>query len=193
MQTESSLVSSGQAVRVVGLGVYWIRCLITQKVYIGSSIDVAKRLDQHVAELRSGKHHSIKLQNAWNKYGEDAFDMDLVDPVYIPANLRSAETYYIELYDSYNNGYNCTTMTGQNSTIPPEVKKKMSSSAKLAGRDPELRRLRSERAKAQHATGKLGQACWKPGTSKLVGKKLQGKKRPDVTARMKGNQYARKQ
>lgn len=178
--------------RTMGLGVYMIRCLATGKVYIGSSENVANRLDKHIYLLRRGCHHSRRLQRAWDKYGPQAFDCDLVDPVYDLTRLREAEQFWINRYDSYRNGYNGTTHTGQGSTIPAEVKAKMSVSAQKVGTGPLLRRKRSEAARAQHAAGKLGRQCWKPGTAEIVAEQLRNRPRPDVAARMRGNQHARK-
>lgn len=174
----------------MGAGVYWIRNRTTGKVYIGSSVDIASRIDDHIRLLTANKHHSLKLQSSWNKHGADAFDFDVVDVISFASLLRTAEARYIAKYDSYVNGYNGTTMTGDGTSIPQEVRDKMSESAKRAGQNPSLRLTRSERAKAQHAAGKLGQATWKPGTSKLVGAKLKGRSRPDVSKYMRGNTHA---
>ena len=50
-------------------GVYQIKNLINGKLYIGSSIDVDKRLKSHFSALDKGCHNNAYLQNAWNKYG----------------------------------------------------------------------------------------------------------------------------
>jgi len=41
--------------------------------YIGSSVDMLKRKNQHLRELRSNKHHSYHLQNAFKECGETNF------------------------------------------------------------------------------------------------------------------------
>jgi len=48
-------------------GVYAIWCNGNQKIYIGSSVDILKRINQHKRELRTGKHHNPILQRSWNK------------------------------------------------------------------------------------------------------------------------------
>lgn len=60
-------------------GVYAIRCLVSGRVYIGSSQDIALRFKDHRTLLRTGKHHCIGLQRAWNKYGEIAFVVDVLE------------------------------------------------------------------------------------------------------------------
>lgn len=54
-------------------GIYIIINKINQHCYIGSSYNITKRLNRHKLELRTNKHHSKYLQNAYDKYGVEAF------------------------------------------------------------------------------------------------------------------------
>jgi len=54
-------------------GIYKIENTVNGKVYIGSSNNIDKRFKDHLNSLNKNKHHSRKLQNAYNKYGEDVF------------------------------------------------------------------------------------------------------------------------
>ena len=45
-------------------GVYCIKNLLNQKVYIGSCISFLGRLKRHYYYLRMNKHHSQKLQRS---------------------------------------------------------------------------------------------------------------------------------
>lgn len=47
-------------------GIYYIE--IESKGYVGSTQNLKVRLQSHINGLRSGKHHSKYLQNAYNKY-----------------------------------------------------------------------------------------------------------------------------
>lgn len=58
------------------IGVYTISG--AGRVYVGSSCDVKRRWYHHRRSLRRGDHHSILLQRAWSKYGEDAFQWKIV-------------------------------------------------------------------------------------------------------------------
>ena len=52
-------------------GIYSISsALKTERMYIGSAINIEKRWNEHRSTLRSGKHYSQKLQRHFNKYGE---------------------------------------------------------------------------------------------------------------------------
>lgn len=61
-------------------GVYRIRNMIDGKVYIGSSTrSFRKRWAEHRNHLRLGKHHSVRLQRAWNKHSEESFIFEIVE------------------------------------------------------------------------------------------------------------------
>ena len=60
-------------------GIYRIRNTKNGKFYIGSSDDIARRWKEgHMSKLGRGIHENPHLQNAWNKYGRDAFAMEVV-------------------------------------------------------------------------------------------------------------------
>jgi len=62
----------------------------------------------HFSSLRSGKHENIHLQNAWNKYGEDAFFFEVLERNLSPIGVNERERYWIAHFDSFVNGYNRT-------------------------------------------------------------------------------------
>jgi group I intron endonuclease len=51
-------------------GVYQIYNPINNKRYIGSSINVERRLKEHLRNLKKNTHCNIYLQSAYNKYKE---------------------------------------------------------------------------------------------------------------------------
>lgn len=54
-------------------GLYMILCLETNEYYIGSSTNMFKRKQQHLSALKNRKHHSYKLQKAFDQFGEGKF------------------------------------------------------------------------------------------------------------------------
>lgn len=76
-------------------GIYSCTYIKTGKRYIGSSSNTKKRLREHLWALRSGLHKSPYLQNAWNKYGENAFKWDVEEFCEVK-DLLLREQYYID-------------------------------------------------------------------------------------------------
>ena len=60
-------------------GIYAIKNLINDKMYIGSSVDVDIRYKSHISALRNTNHPNRYLQAAFNKHGEKAFDFELLE------------------------------------------------------------------------------------------------------------------
>lgn len=60
------------------IGIYKIRNRVNGKEYIGSSVRILRRFRDHKYALRRGEHKNKKLQNAWNKHGEHAFEFCVV-------------------------------------------------------------------------------------------------------------------
>ena len=89
------------------IGIYAIKNKITNKMYIGQAINIQKRFISHKKSLIKKMHHSIKLQNSWNKYGEENFEFLIIEKCLID-ELNSREIYWINHYNSHNKGYNCT-------------------------------------------------------------------------------------
>jgi len=111
-------------------GIYRITNLSNNKVYIGSSLNITRRIKDHLYKLGLGKHHSVLLQRAWDKYGWEYFDIDILESC--DKNLlQDREQYYLDLYESYSprKGYNISKDTlcfGRGLKHSIEWKQKMS-------------------------------------------------------------------
>ncbi len=129
------------------IGIYTIECVITGKCYVGSSINIRRRLNRHRAALSQGKHGSVLLQRAWDKYGAGTFDMCIVE-LCTRDDLLSREQWWIDHTDSdYNVAREAGRVTGWRATN----EQKLASSArarKMWSDDPERRRLASKQAAA---------------------------------------------
>jgi len=62
-------------------GIYKITCKNNNKFYIGSSININRRLKDHVRLLRKNKHRNKYLQDSWNKYKEQNFKFEIIEMV----------------------------------------------------------------------------------------------------------------
>lgn len=82
-------------------GIYQIRNLVNGKRYVGSAVCVRKRWSEHRSDLRSGRHHSVALQRAWKRYGENSFEFLVVE--ICPKNeLIQREQVHIDVRSEYN-------------------------------------------------------------------------------------------
>lgn len=94
---------------IVIKGIYSIE--INNKYYIGkdTSIHKNKRLKEHLALLNKNEHYNKYLQNAYNKYHKIyKYQILFMDEYISNDELSDIEKFYIETFDTYNNGYNLT-------------------------------------------------------------------------------------
>lgn len=62
-------------------GIYAIINMAANRVYVGSAISVKQRWHTHRSHLRRGISNSRRLQNSWNKHGEEAFSFYMLEAV----------------------------------------------------------------------------------------------------------------
>lgn len=93
-----------------GFGIYSITNTCTGDMYIGQTIrSFDERWRKHKNKLKNNKHENSMLQRAFNKYGEEAFEYNVIHLCEEIDRISELEIYYIKKYDSFNNGYNLTT------------------------------------------------------------------------------------
>jgi group I intron endonuclease len=61
------------------VGIYQIKNLINNKLYIGSSLNVSERKYKHFWMLSNGIHDNEYLQNSYNKYGCENFIFEMIE------------------------------------------------------------------------------------------------------------------
>ena len=90
------------------IGIYKITFNGTNKCYIGSSFNIATRKTTHLNYFSNNNHHSVKLQNAFNKYGIDNLIFEVIEECFDVTRdeLFEREQFYIDKYNSFSNGYN---------------------------------------------------------------------------------------
>jgi group I intron endonuclease len=89
------------------IGIYGIFNKKNGKRYIGQATDFIKRKSDHLTLLRHGKHHSPHLQAAYDKYGEQSFEIRLIENCTID-KLDERELYWIDHHKTTDRqfGYN---------------------------------------------------------------------------------------
>ena len=92
------------------IGIYKITNTINNKVYIGQSIDIAKRWREHKRRaFVQNKEYNKYLYNAFRKYGLENFSFEIIKEC-PREQLDKLECFYIRQYNSCNElyGYNET-------------------------------------------------------------------------------------
>lgn len=96
-------------------GVYQIKNLSNEKIFIGSSNDLRAIWNRHQAQLNFGSHPITELQKDWKELGKDNFEYSILtqikekddEPIDIGKELKELESLYLdELQPFGDNGYN---------------------------------------------------------------------------------------
>lgn len=87
-------------------GIYKITCTGNNKMYIGQSLAIKRRWNDHQKALKKGCHYNKYLQRAYNKYGEESFVYEILE-LCNKEKLNERERFYISLFNSFKDGFNC--------------------------------------------------------------------------------------
>lgn len=105
--------------------IYAITHLASGKRYVGSTVNPTYRWIKHRSELKNNRHHCRYLQNAWNKYGRDAFAFSILRE--LPTNERLAraisELAEIDALPCYNS--RIAHRNGQNFENSPATRRRI--------------------------------------------------------------------
>ncbi len=89
-------------------GIYIIKNKINDKVYVGQSVDIMVRWYAHKQAAKSfTRDGRTKIHTAMRELGIDNFYLEILE-LCDYSKLSEREIYWIDYYDSYNNGYNMT-------------------------------------------------------------------------------------
>ena len=92
-----------QAELLTEKGVYQIRNLITERIYVGSTkMSFQKRYFHHVNRLRNNAHKNAYLQHSFNKHGEDNFIFEILEVCSKDKCLEREQHYLDNTIDLYN-------------------------------------------------------------------------------------------
>lgn len=113
-------------------GIYCIRNLINNKVYIGKSKNIYKRIHQHLYDLKNQRdNENIYLLRSWIKYGEFNFEYFVLEYLEKDDELvAKRELYWMSIYDSLNNGYNLRSDSDSRMIVNEKTSEKISNRLK---------------------------------------------------------------
>jgi group I intron endonuclease len=117
-------------------GVYCIKHLPSNRIYIGSTSDSFKsRLKSHLEKLNKNQHHCRFLKNCWNKYGQSDFKFYILCFVDWTVEYGTADVLYVEQFylDTFKPEFNSATEAAspKGYTHTEETKLKLSQIAVL--------------------------------------------------------------
>lgn len=146
--------------------IYLIANSATGKYYLGSTANYRKRIRDHFRMLRDNKHHSVHLQNSWNRWGEDYFYPVLL---YETDNLLAAEQRELDILRDmdWSMTYNVSPRAGGGDIISchPEREKIQQKSAERYREY--LSTLSEEEKSEKYGRPGVANSNWKGGVAKL--------------------------
>lgn len=96
--------------------IYKATNVATGEVYVGATtISLQERINDHYN--KATKNYGHKFQNAIREYGFESFIWEQIDTGINTDELALKEKYYIQKFDSFNNGYNSDRGGGFKKTI----------------------------------------------------------------------------
>ena len=114
-------------------GIYKIRNILNDKIYVGSAVNLKKRWFHHRKLLRADTHFNIHLQRAWGIDGEENFCFEVIE-LCQKNQLLSKEQYHIDCSGCADDaiGYNLNPVAGSQlgRKWSDESRKKISDSLK---------------------------------------------------------------
>lgn len=161
-------------------GIYAIRNILNNKVYIGKAKCIYQRMHDHVSKLnKKHKDENEHLINAWHLYGRDNFEYIVLE--YLPLNpelIKQRELYWQRVYKACNReyGYNFREDSETGMICHDETRKKMS-------------RTHTERFKNPLERAKCSHDFWKKNPDKL---KEMSEKVSDLNIKYYIDQYDKK-
>lgn len=84
-------------------GIYKITNKLNNKIYIGQSVNIKRRWQEHIYDNRKNSLIHLAIQ----KYGKDNFDFEVIE-LCEQKELDTKEQYWINYYQSFDKGYNLT-------------------------------------------------------------------------------------
>ena len=102
------------------MGVFQIRNLTNEKVFVGSSLNLDGILNRHKFALIAGSHQNKALQADWNEFGAENFAFEILEELEPRENLDNKrelnflEDLWLEKLQPFGErGYNERKMTRQ--------------------------------------------------------------------------------
>jgi len=123
-------------------GIYVIKNMINDKIYIGKSIDVYKRIQKHILSLNKElkKHVNFNIQKDWLEYGKENFQYKIVERTLLDEQeLYDRELYWIQHAMKTNRCYNLRIDSDSKCIVSDETRQRCSEAQIIRFSDPKER------------------------------------------------------
>jgi len=135
-------------------GIYQITNQTNGNRYIGSAVNLQKRWQNHLSALRHGRHGNRHLQRAYDKYGEGAFELSVLEYVENPSQLIPCEQHFFDMLSpEYNVAPTAGSALGVRHSL--ETRRKMSK-ARMGRRNPNYGKHPSPETRAKLSAAHKG-------------------------------------
>ena len=166
-------------------GIYQIRNLINNKIYVGSSVNLNRRKAKHFDFLQKNKHTNSKIQNSYNKHSAENFVFEIIEYVGDLTKLIEREQHYI---DTLKPWYNLSPTAGNNLGIKHTLEARQNMSKAKKGS------FQSEEAKLRRKGTNLGRKHSEESKRKMSESQKNGSRsieqRHKISETLKGTKHA---
>ena len=167
-------------------GIYAIVNRVTNDMYVGSSVTIARRWRTHKSQLNNNKHYCLHLQNAYAKYGANFFDWKIIEYVEDNSSLIQREQIWIDFFSpAYNKRHIANSPLGTKHSAETRAKMSVSAKKKIFTKE---HKLNISKAKKGVSTISIEQ---RKLLSELAKNKVfSAESRAKISASLKGNKRA---
>lgn len=147
-------------------GIYKIVNKINRKFYIGSAKNINKRWKRHLTALQSGKHENIHLQRAFDKYGQIAFYLEVIE--YCRTDfLLILEQHYLDSLNpwDFNTGYNIGRKSSGGDNLSSNPRREEIIKLMVEKQTEEISKMSGEDKKQRWSRPGSSNGNWKGGSS----------------------------
>lgn len=168
-------------------GIYEIVNQVNGKRYIGSAINFDRRCNQHRSRLTNGSHHNRHLQQAWAKYGPDAFTFRLLRSCE-PEDLIRLEQQAIE---ELSPEYNVCRIAGSTLGVTLTIETRQKIGARMRGRQRSPEAIEASASKLRGRKLPIERIAHLVGNSHAVGTKHTAEWKAANAERMRGRDHSK--
>jgi group I intron endonuclease len=153
--------------------IYKIENIRTSDCYIGSTVNYSRRSKRHFEDLKRKIHHSLILQRAWDKYGEQLFRIFKLETFDYSTKeeILNKEQEYLDLVKPK---YNVCRIAGSQLGTKRSKEFREKCSERMKGKEPwnkgEKLPKQSEETKAKRIKSLIGRSVSEETKSKIKAK-----------------------